>query len=183
MPPDAFTADDDLLRRIGAGETMAFALLYDRYSGPAYAFAWTLVGEGGAAEEVVQEVFLALWRGDGIAGGEHEPVRVRLLLAVRRRATDHRRRHHAPRPSPVPPVGATRDDQENGSVDRQAYRALDLLPPEQQRSVVLAQLGGCTHDEIDRVLGAPAGAVKGWLRRGLQTMRTVRWRADEDVSG
>src|SRR6266487_6835221 len=60
--PDGELSDVALVRLVAEGDPRALEQLYDRYSRPAYSLARRITGEGVFAEEVVQDVFFALWR-------------------------------------------------------------------------------------------------------------------------
>jgi RNA polymerase sigma-70 factor (ECF subfamily) len=172
-------ADGDLLVGVKAGDAAAFALLYDRHSRAAYGLAHRILGEATAAEDVVQEAFLTVWRQAATYGPERGTVRAWLLAIVHHRAIDHvrRRSYREERQQALdavadPPDSADTWEQARQSVEGQRVReALEHLPPDQRRSITLAYFGGYTHDEIARLLGVPLGTVKGRLRIGLQKMR------------
>jgi RNA polymerase sigma-70 factor (ECF subfamily) len=172
-------ADGDLLVGVKAGDAAAFALLYDRHSRAAYGLAHRILGEATAAEDVVQEAFLTVWRQAATYGPERGTVRAWLLAIVHHRAIDHvrRRSYREERQQALdavadPPDSADTWEQARQSVEGQHVReALEHLPPDQRRSITLAYFGGYTHDEIARLLGVPLGTVKGRLRIGLQKMR------------
>src|SRR5205823_4110408 len=172
-------ADGDLLVRVAAGDAAAFELLYDRHSRAAYGLAYRILGEAGAAEDVVQEAFLTVWRQAATYGPERGTARAWLLAIVHHRAIDHvrRRGYREARQQALDAVADVPDsvdtwEQARQSVEGQHVRqALEQLPPEQRRSITLAYFGGYTHDEIARLLGVPLGTVKGRLRIGLQKMR------------
>jgi RNA polymerase sigma-70 factor (ECF subfamily) len=172
-------ADGDLLVGVKAGDAAAFALLYDRHSRAAYGLAHRILGEATAAEDVVQEAFLTVWRQAATYGPERGTVRAWLLAIVHHRAIDHvrRRSYREERLLALdavadPPDSADTWEQARQSVEGQHVReALEHLPPDQRRSITLAYFGGYTHDEIARLLGVPLGTVKGRLRIGLQKMR------------
>ena len=172
-------ADGDLLVGVKAGDAAAFALLYDRHSRAAYGLAYRILGEATAAEDVVQEAFLTVWRQAATYSPERGTVRAWLLAIVHHRAIDHvrRRSYREERQQALdavvdPPDSADTWEQARQSVEGQHVReALEHLPPDQRRSITLAYFGGYTHDEIARLLGVPLGTVKGRLRIGLQKMR------------
>lgn len=173
-PPDA-----TLLDRIAARDAAAFELLYDRHSRAAYGLAYRILGEPGAAEDVVQDVFLTVWRQPESYGAERGPVRSWLLAVTHHRAIDlvRRRGYREDRQQniddalPLPDRADTGEQARLNIEGEQVRQALEQLPPDQQRSVELAYFGGYTHDEIARKLGVPLGTVKGRLRIGLQKMR------------
>ena len=172
-------ADATLLDRIKARDAAAFETLYDRHSRAAYGLAYRILGEPGAAEDVVQDAFMTVWRQPASYGAERGTVRAWLLAVVHHRAIDlvRRRSHREDRQQnlddalPLPASADTMEQARQNIEGEQVRQALEKLPPDQQRSVLLAYFGGYTHDEIARQLGVPLGTVKGRLRIGLQKMR------------
>ncbi len=171
------TSDGELLDRVVTGDTAAFEALYDRHSKAAFGLAQRILNEPGIAEDVVQDAFLTLWRQAATYGQERGSVRSWLLAVVHHRAIDYVRRRHEDRQQPLedmtllPGETDTYDQARQGVEGGYVRAALQSLPPDQQRSVMLAYFGGYTHDEIARLLGVPLGTVKGRLRIGLQKMR------------
>ena len=169
--------DGALLERIVSGDTVAFGLLYDRHSRAAYGLALRILAEPSVAEDVVQDAFLTVWRQGATYGQTRGTVRSWLLAIVHHRAIDYVRRRHDDRQQVLEDMTLLPDssdtwEQASRNVDGAHVReALKQLPPDQQRSVLLAYFGGYTHDEIARQLGVPLGTVKGRLRIGLQKMR------------
>lgn len=170
--------DNALLDRVLAGDTAAFEQLYDRHSKAAYGLAMRILGEPGSAEDVVQDAFLTVWRQAETYGQDRGSVRSWLLAIVHHRAIDYVRRRHEDRQQAIEdltvlPGSSDTWEQARRTVEGEYVRAaLEELPPDQQRSVMLAYFGGYTHDEIARLLGVPLGTVKGRLRIGLQKMRS-----------
>ena len=172
-------ADATLLARIATRDAAAFETLYDRHSRVAYGLAYRILGEPGAAEDAVQDAFLTVWRQPHSYGPERGPVRSWLLAVVHHRAIDlvRRRGHREDRQQeldealPLADSADTLEQARRNIEGDQVRQALATLPPEQQRSVLLAYFGGYTHEEIARQLGVPLGTVKGRLRIGLQKMR------------
>src|SRR3712207_3753548 len=85
-------ADEDLMVLVQDRDAEAFAVIYDRHSTVAFSLAYRMVGRRGAAEAVVQEAFLSLWRSAGRFDVERGSVRTFLLGIVRNRAIDALRR-------------------------------------------------------------------------------------------
>ncbi len=171
------SSDGALLDRVVAGDTAAFELLYDRHSKTAYGLAHRILNEPGVAEDVVQDAFLTVWRQAETYGQARGSVRSWLLAIVHHRAIDYVRRRHEDRQQPLEDMTLLPGETDTWEQARQGVEggyvraALDSLPPDQQRSIVLAYFGGYTHDEIARLLDVPLGTVKGRLRIGLQKMR------------
>ncbi|MDQ3590689.1 MAG: sigma-70 family RNA polymerase sigma factor, partial [Actinomycetota bacterium] len=84
-------ADEDLISLVGQSDADAFATLYDRHSRPAYSLAYRMMGEKQAAEDLVQDAFLKLWRLATSYRAERASVRTWLLSIVHNRGVDQLR--------------------------------------------------------------------------------------------
>ena len=175
-------ADEELMGLVRDGEVGAFEVIFDRHASAAFSLAYRMCGRRPAAEDIVQDAFLSLWR----SGTGYDPrrgsVRSWVLSVVHNRAVDAMRRVGAKAGRDVPDEGiadrlpaAERTDLEVERRDdtRQVRSALDELPPDQRRVIELAYFGGFTHAEIAEMLNLPPGTVKGRMRLGLTKMRYV----------
>jgi RNA polymerase sigma-70 factor (ECF subfamily) len=172
-------ADEDLISLVRRGDAEAFAALYDRHSRPAYSLAYRMMGERQSAEDLVQEVFLKVWRGAGSYRAERGSVRTWILSIVHNRGIDQlrstasRRRMQekveasAPRSQPSEAFAQSW----RNSQREQVREALSALPEEQLKILELAYFSGYTHVEIAGLLDLPLGTVKGRMRLGLKKMR------------
>jgi RNA polymerase sigma-70 factor, ECF subfamily len=172
-------ADQDLISLVRERDAHAFATLYDRHARAAYSLAYRMMGERQAAEDLVQDAFLKLWRGASSYRPERGNVRSWLLAIVHNQAIDQirssasRRRTQekveasAPR---IQPSEAFAESWRNARRD-QVREALRSLPEEQLRVLELSYFGGYKHAEIAELLGLPLGTVKGRMRLGLQKLR------------
>jgi RNA polymerase sigma-70 factor (ECF subfamily) len=175
--------DGDLLRRIAAGDEDAFRGLYRRYAAASFGLAVRIVKQEFLAEEIVQETFLALWRGAGAYDPSRGTVRTWLLSSIHHRAVDGVRREeaHARRALRVQretiPGPDIADDVARGvdlDGDRaQVRRALDALPPEQAEVVTLMYFGGLTQAQIAQRLSLPLGTVKSRCLLAMRRLRTA----------
>jgi RNA polymerase sigma-70 factor (ECF subfamily) len=171
-------ADADLISLVES-DPEAFATLYDRHSRAAFSLAYKLMGERMAAEDLVQEVFLKIWRAARSYRSERGSVRTWILSIVRNRSIDQLRSHasrsrtqdkleaSAPRSQPSEAFAET---WRNSRRD-QVREALEALPPEQSKILDLAYFSDCTHVEIAGLLNIPLGTVKGRMRLGIEKMR------------
>jgi RNA polymerase sigma-70 factor (ECF subfamily) len=181
-PPEP--TDEALVARVVDGDLAAFSLLYDRYDRPVYAMATHLLGAA-EAEDVVQEVFLRLWRGVDQFDerrGRFAPwflaiARHEVLARLRRRSREQRLalvedidRLLAAAPDPAIDVEEQVWRRERGAL---ILAALNELPPEQRRVLVLAYFGELSQTTIAASLGWPLGTVKKRVRLGLQKLRQV----------
>ncbi len=157
----------------------AFAVLYDRHSRPAFSLAYRLMGQRQAAEDLVQEVFLRVWRSTGSYRAERGSVRTWILSIVHHRGIDLLRSSASRRRTQdkveasaeiVQPSEAFSEAWRN-SQGAQVRQALETLPPEQLKVLELAYFSGYTHVEIAEVLDLPLGTIKGRMRLGLKKIK------------
>jgi RNA polymerase sigma-70 factor (ECF subfamily) len=185
-----------LIRQLESGKVSALEELYERYSGGVLAVALHLLADRGAAEEIVQETFLKLWR----KPGSYEPTRGKLLpwlLGVahhhsvdllRRRQLE--RRHSAvltpsaDNPEPLESlslVSAEGDPSASAGIAEQRrliVEALAGLPAIQRIPIELAYYSGLTQAEIAAHLNEPLGTIKTRMRLGLLKLRAAPGLAD-----
>lgn len=173
-------ADEELMHLIRGGDPRAFAVVYDRHCGSAFSLAYRMCGTRAAAEDVVQEAFLSLWRSGGRYDASRGSVRTWLLgithnrsIDALRRATVHDRRRASDEGLEERFQAPDRTDVEVARREEasEIASAMAELPEEQSEVIRLAYFGGYTHTEIADILGAPLGTVKGRMRLGLEKLR------------
>jgi len=161
--------DSDLVARISTGDATALALVYERHSAAAYGLAAHILRDAGVADEVVGEVFLAVWRQpptDQAVQGLKPWVlgRVCVQALARQRAA----REVVARATTETRAAEEKAGQigEGPSLDA----ALSQLPAPQHQALLLACVGGLMHTEIARVLAVSDGEVRHLLRGALQAI-------------
>ncbi|CAN5499522.1 sigma-70 family RNA polymerase sigma factor [soil metagenome] len=173
-------ADEDLMQLVRRGQAEAFEVVYERHSNAAFSLAYRMCGSRAAAEDVVQEAFLSLWRSGARYDRARGSVRTWTLGIVHNRAIDSLRRSvvHDRRRASDEGIeerfeARERTETEVARLDEaQEIRvALEGLPAEQSRVIELAYFGGFTQTEIATMLETPLGTVKGRMRLGLEKMR------------
>lgn len=174
-------ADEELMPRIGEKDPDAFEVFYDRHGGVAYSLAYRIVGERGAAEDVVQEAFISIWRSGARYDRARGSVRSWMLGIVRNRAIDFLRSKVGRAPKLDFDDDAVLEHRPSAELtDAEALRretthelrgALRELPGEQSKVIELAYFGGFSHSEIATMLEVPLGTVKGRMRLGLEKIR------------
>jgi RNA polymerase sigma-70 factor (ECF subfamily) len=173
-------ADEDLISLVQeARDPQAFAALYDRHARAAYSLAYRMMGEKQAAEDIVQDAFLKLWRAADSYRAERASVRTWLLSVVHNRAIDQLR-SAASRRRTQEKVEATAPRSQPSEAFAESWRntqgeqvreALKTLPREQLKVLALVYFSGYTQVEIAELLGLPLGTVKGRMRLGLKKLR------------
>jgi RNA polymerase sigma-70 factor (ECF subfamily) len=173
-------ADEDLMQLVRRGDAQAFEVVYERHCSAAFSLAYRMCGTRAAAEDVVQESFLSLWRSGARYDRARGSVRTWVLGIVHNRAIDSLRRSvvHDRRRASDEGIeerfeARERTDVEVARLDEaQEIRvALQTLPAEQSRVIELAYFGGFTQSEIAAMIDTPIGTVKGRMRLGLEKMR------------
>ena len=174
-------ADETLLERVAGGDPDALSELYERYRTVTYSVALRITTDPSAAEDVVQEAFLGVWRNAGRYASARGSVRTWILAIVHHRAIDSLRRRRPiselPESDAPPPSTLVLPDiwpEVAGRLDRDAISAaLATLSPIQREALELAYYGGLTQQEIAARTGAPLGTVKSRVRLGLLAMRAA----------
>jgi RNA polymerase sigma-70 factor (ECF subfamily) len=179
---DAATCDEvELIHRIARRDPEGVSLLYDRYGRLAFALAYRLLGERGAAEDVVQMSFLAVWRYAATYDARRGAVRPWLLAIVHHQVIDHLRAVRsqggaAADIDAMPSLAGAEDIAaavERGMEGERVRAALATLSPDQREVVVLAYFGGLSHGQIATRIALPLGTVKGRVRLGLAKLRVT----------
>jgi RNA polymerase sigma-70 factor (ECF subfamily) len=180
--------DAALVLRLRARDPQALETLSDRYGRRIYSLVLRIARQTPAAEEIVQDVFLQLWRNADRYDSSRGPLEPWLFTMARNRALDFLRLKSEKQrvredafddkfeneppcsPAAVPPQSAElRIDQERRA--EQVRNLMAGLPEPQRRSIELAFFDGLTHSEIAQSLGEPLGTVKSWIRGGLLRLR------------
>lgn len=169
--------DRAILTGIADQQESALTLLYNRYSGVIYAIALRITQDATRAEEVVQDVFYAVWRDARKFDWERE-VCPWLLGIARHRAIDTTRgRHywqHARTTRLYKEVVDQRDAVTDALLDEmQLQTALAQLPPDQQITIELAYYQGLTCIQIAAYQALPLGTVKTRLRLAQTKLREL----------
>jgi len=171
--------DAQLIERLRTDATgEALRELYRAYSGELYGFAVNALGERGAAEELVQEVFTRAWRHAGSYDPGRGSVRTWLYQIARHAIIDARRRAsvrpglplHAPGEAEAGEAGPTI---EQAMLGWQVVAALERLSPEHRQVIRLAHFQGLSMREIAERCELPVGTVKSRTWYALRSLRLV----------
>ncbi len=175
--PDPLLA---LLRRAGAGDEAAFHALHCVAAKRLLAFAARIVTSKDAAEDVLQESFIAIWRDAARFDGARAAPMTWMMTIVRNKAIDWLRANalreglaggdgvEPPDPSAGPCEMAERDQR-----SRQVQAGLTLLAALPRQAIELAFFHEMTHQQVAAEMTIPLGTVKTWIRRGCRQMRPM----------
>ena len=166
--------EESLLGRVSKGDQQAMAEIFDRYSRLVYSVALRVLSDSGHAEDVMQEVFLKVWREPQVFFQDRGRLGAWLAVIARNRAIDSLRRRK-PSDSVEDVILASRTDiaseVERESLIDKIRGAMRILPPEQKLSMELAYFEGLSHSEIAARTGDPLGTVKSRIRSALLSLR------------
>ena len=168
----------EALVRTGHEDRTAFRDLYSLTSAKLFGICYRICGERQAAEDVLHDVYLTIWK----RAGAYEPHRASpitwLATIARNRAIDWRRAQGVRRSTPIedaPPIldGAPLAS-ETMVADEEAHRlhgCLDGLEDRQRGAIRTAFFDGVTYAELAERESVPLGTMKSWVRRGLARLR------------
>ena len=173
--------DSLLVERMMAGDEDALAILYDRYAGMLYAMLMRILKDTHAAEEVLQDLFLQLWRNAAQFDSSRGSLPAWLLVIGRNRALSRLRRRDRREVFPedsegfsiemVPSPANLEDAAARTQLIERLKNVLATLPAEQREAVELAYFEGMTQTEIARRTGSPLGTVKSRVRAAMQSLK------------
>ena len=172
--PQQSQDDATLLALVRRGDEHAMASIYDRYSRVVYSVALRVLRDPASAEDVLQEVFLQVWRSPerfvalrGSLGGW-------LTVVTRNRSIDALRRKKPSDTIDDLSLASQYDlaaEAERNTMAEKARTIIVRLPPEQRKTLEMAFFDGLTHSEIAEMTGDPLGTVKTRIRSALTTLR------------
>ena len=150
------------------------ATLYERYSSIVYSVALRVLGDTGAAEDTLQEVFLQLWRNPGVFDSGRGSLGAWLAVITRNRAIDalRKRKPEADIDDVIVSVRPdfTTDTERSRSLEKVRV-VLGAMPAAQRTALELAFFEGLTHSEIAGKTGEPLGTIETRICSGLLTIR------------
>lgn len=174
-------SDEALMSDLASGQQDAIGLLYARYAPTIHGMAAQALGRP-TAEDIVQDVFLAVWKNAATYDPKRGPLRPWLLqIAHYRIANELRRKSRRPqiqadpegeKLASIPEPGPGQSEEVWNAYRHSALRrALEELPPPQRQALGLAFFEQLSHDEIASALKLPLGTAKSRIRAGLRALR------------
>jgi len=170
-----------LIQRAATQDREAFSQLYDRFSTLVFSLAMRMLRAQSDAEDLLQEVFMQVWRQAGNYSQERGSPEAWIINIARSRAIDKlrsiRRRDKSFVLTDDPAGAESPDNVEKAAGDTEARlamtSALGHLPEAQRRVLELAYFGGLSQTEIADRLKEPLGTVKTRMRAGIQRLRSM----------
>jgi RNA polymerase sigma-70 factor (ECF subfamily) len=173
-PPPSTQDDAALLARVQSGDESAMASLFDRYSKVVYSVALRVLRDPSSAEDVLQEVFMQIWRNpDGFVATKGS-LGGWLAVVSRNRSIDALRRKRPTEQVDDMALASNynlANEAERNSLMEKARSVIVLLPIEQRKTLEMAFFDGLTHSEIAEMTGDPLGTVKTRIRSALISLR------------
>lgn len=159
---------------VRSGDQAAMAQLYDRYSSVVYAVALRVLGDTGAAEDILQEIFMQVWRKPGSFEAGRGNLAPWLAVITRNRAVDVLRKRRpqteiSDNMMSIEPDMASETDR-GRAVDK-VRAVLKEMPAAQRSALEMAYFEGYSHSEISAKTGEPLGTIKTRIRAGLMILR------------
>lgn len=170
------TTMDDLamLSAIQSGSQDAMTAFFDRYSKMVYSVALRVLNDSSEAENVMQEIFIQVWRNPRGYDAARGSLGAWLVVVARNRAIDQLRRRKPADPVELfalPSSMNLAQETERGLLLEKIRRAMDGLPAEQRGAIEFAFFEGLSHSEIAAKTGDPLGTVKTRVRLALIAIR------------
>jgi len=172
--PKGDRTDAAVLLAIRSGDENGMAALYDRYSAVVYSVALRVLGDTGAAEDVLQEVFMQLWRNPGLFDSSRGSLGPWLAVIARHRAIDGLRKRRPETDIADVVVSVEPDmagDAERARAMEKVRGTLGSMPSAQRQALEMAYFEGLSHSEISEKTGEPLGTIKTRIRSGLLALR------------
>jgi RNA polymerase sigma-70 factor (ECF subfamily) len=181
MAVESVSNSISLIQRIGAQNRDAFSQFYDRYSPIVYSLALRMLRVQFDAEDLLQEVFLQVWRQATAYSAERGSPEAWLINIARSRAIDRlraiRRRERSFVLTDDPAAAESPDNVETSAGESETKLAMNSalanLPETQRRVLELAYFDGLSQTEIAARLAEPLGTVKTRMRSGIQRLRSM----------
>jgi RNA polymerase sigma-70 factor (ECF subfamily) len=166
-------SDGALLGRIAEGDMPAFQAFYARHAGRVLAYARQLSRNHDVAEDLVQEVFVVVWRRSASYRADRGDTAGWLYTITRNKLVDHWRRTGVSRETGEIDERRLAEPEGPGDLQISVRQALSRVEPGQRRAIEMAYFGGLTYEETARRLDLPLGTLKSRIRSGLKALRSL----------
>ena len=183
-PANELEAEIEMLKRIGQGDRRSFEELYDRFSGVLFSTAYRMLKNQEAAEDVLQDVFIQIWKKAPL----YNPTRGRpmtwaitltrnkaidLLRSTQRRGNLQDNVQHELATFEQFDDRSSFDAVASVETNKLVRDAIKKLSKDQREAIELAFFSSLTQTEIAERLNAPLGTIKARIRRGMMALRDM----------
>jgi len=177
------------MRRFARRDALAADVLYGRFASRIYGLGIVMLGSDAAAQDLVQDTFVKLWRSADRYDSSRGRLETWVLLvarslaidALRRRVLEARSLEALGRPPEADPRPQPDDMAAAADLAERARRAMARLPDEQRAALELAYFGGKTSAEVAELEGVPVGTAKTRIRSALLRLREMMAEEQRDV--
>ncbi len=171
--------DAALMRAFASRDEGAADILYGRFASRIYGLGIVMLGSDAAAQDLVQDTFVKLWRNADRYDTTRGKLETWVLLvarslaidALRRRVLEVRSLEASGRPREDDPAAGPEELAETADMADRARRAMARLSGEQRAALELAYFGGKTSAEVAELEGIPVGTAKTRIRTALMRLR------------
>jgi RNA polymerase sigma-70 factor (ECF subfamily) len=179
-PTDAIVKDCELLTLVQCGDQQALVALYDRYSRLVYSVSLRVLKDPVSAEDVMQEIFMQLWRSPERVSGFGETLHGWMIIATRNRSISLLRKKC---PGPLDDLILTSPFNLEKDSERRLMceKLVNQLSPEQRLVFEMAYLNEMSHSDIASATGYPLGTIKSRIRSALKVLRRA-WIPQPEVA-
>ena len=167
-------SDQLLLERLRASDPKGMTDIFDRYGKMVYSVALRVLKDPGHAEDVMQEIFFQMWKNPNTFVLGRGSLGAWLVVVARNRSIDAlRRRKPSDSVDDVVLMSNTNlaSEIERNTMMEKVRKAIDMLPPEQKKSLELAYFDGLSHSEVAAKTGDALGTVKTRIKLALISLR------------
>jgi RNA polymerase sigma-70 factor (ECF subfamily) len=171
--------DNELIQRIKDREKQAFDLFYERYAQIIFSLCVRILRDTGEAEDVLQEIFVQIWREAERFDAARASVKTWLFTIARSRSLDRYRsrktvnqRFQDGAAEELHQISSNEDLQSTSVLQQYVSNALQQLTKEQRIVLELCYYRGLTQEEIAEMLGEPLGTIKSRIRAALLKLRS-----------
>jgi RNA polymerase sigma-70 factor (ECF subfamily) len=174
IPPSSTEGDSYLLPRVERGDEAAMASLFERYAKLVYSVALRVLRDPATAEDVLQEIFMQVWRHPESFSATRGSLGGWLAVVARNRAIDCLRRRRPTEPVEEVALASTcnlGNETERNLMMEKARVVIGQLPREQRKTLEMAFFDGLTHTEIAEMTGDPLGTGKTRIGSALAALR------------
>ena len=173
----------DLMARTALRDRAAFERLYRATSAHLFSVSLRILRNESRADEVLQEAYVNIWHNAGAYNAGAGTPMTWMINIVRNKSIDLLRSRKTESETTTELDDATLDIAADAAGDPQQLMSdslvkaridgcMQTLPATQRQALALAYYRGMVHTDIAEALGTPLGTAKGWVRRGLEQLRS-----------